>query len=129
MGYILLLLGEPAEARAQFQAMMLDQRLLPPIFRGWNEALARYGAGAGGPDEEKALLDRAGASRRHQCDAHFNIGLRHLALGDRKQSRRHFEQAIDTRVFALLGEYWWADLFLARMDADPAWPRWIPAGN
>src|SRR5262249_29310550 len=101
MGYTHLLLSEPAEARAHFQAM-LDTRLLPPLRRGWDEALARYGAGAGGPDAEKTLIERAGASRQQRCEAHYLIGLRHLALGDRKQARRRFEDAINTRTFSNL---------------------------
>jgi hypothetical protein len=96
--------------------------------RGWSDALVRYGASAGGPAEEKALLDLAGASRMRQCDAHLLIGLRHLALGGRKQARHHFEQAINTRNFRS-GEYMWADIFLARLEADSGWPPWIEAGK
>jgi lipoprotein NlpI len=70
------------------------------------------------------MLNAAGSSQWRLCEAHFYIGLTLLAEGDRAAARRHFEQAVDTRVFWFL-EYEWSRAFLARMKQDAAWPPWI----
>jgi hypothetical protein len=124
-GSLALLLGDVPAAREACKSA-LEGRLLPPWRGGWYEAQARFVAGDGGPEEEKAFLRRAGASRLNLCEAHFHIGMRRLAVGGRAEARRHFEQVIATRVFFYI-EHMWAEAFLARMDASRAWPSWIPA--
>jgi hypothetical protein len=74
---------------------------------------------------EDKLLRAARPSRPNQCEAHFAIGLRRLAEGDRQGAREHFRRCAETRVF-IYWDYTWARAFLARMEKDPAWPPWIP---
>ena len=47
-----------------------------------------------------------------------------LADGDREAARAHFQKSVATDVF-LYVEHDWSRAFLARMEADPAWPSWI----
>jgi hypothetical protein len=117
-----LLAGDPAASRRAYEGLLASS-LLPGWNRGWYTALARYGAGR---MTERDLFDLAGASRLLQCEAHFNAGLQYLSRGDRATARSHFEAAVRTRVFVYL-EHEYADIFLARMDAVPDWPPWIPA--
>ena len=70
----------------------------------------------------EALLVAAGNSRFNQCEAHFAIGLRHLAVGDKRLAKNSLRAAIDTGVFTYI-DYLWASNFLARMEADPNWPE------
>jgi hypothetical protein len=58
------------------------------------------------------------------CEAHFQIGLRHLAEGDRDGARDHFQKCVQTRVF-IYWDYVWARAFLDRLKGDSRWPDWI----
>jgi serine/threonine protein kinase len=79
---------------------------------------------AGGLTEEE-LVKAAEGSQWNQCMAHYHIGMRKLAEGDRAAARGHFDKAVTARAF-----YWttydmsW--VFLARLKNDPTWPQWIP---
>ena len=68
----------------------------------------------------------AGSIARDQMLAHYHIGLRNLAQGDRDGARRSFQQTVDTRVF-----HWGAATlsraFLARMEQDAEWPNSTPS--
>ena len=88
----------------------------------WNQRVADYGSDLIPADE---LLRAAGRSRVNRCMAHYQIGLRLLSEGDRVGAREQFRRGIATGAF-LLFAYQWCDAFLARLDQDPAWPRWIP---
>jgi hypothetical protein len=71
------------------------------------------------------LLTRASTSQFDQCEANFHIAMKCLAEGDRTQARKHFQASAETGVF-WWDEYAWSRTFLARMQQDPNWPRWIP---
>ena len=71
------------------------------------------------------LLRTAGHSKRKQMFAHMCIGLMLFADGDRPGARRHFNECVATH-YSHRGDYQWSRAFLARMDRDPAWPRWMP---
>jgi serine/threonine protein kinase len=120
-GYLLLLLGQKAEARRILRSYR------PPIARssqwkGFYEALERF---ARGELSEEAYLAAAGASRWQQCQAHTYIGLARLADGDREAARKHFSGAVGTHAFEIF-EWNWSEMFLSRLESDPTWPSWIP---
>src|SRR5262249_4628400 len=95
---------------------------LPVGFREWYFKYLDYSCGLIASAE---LLEAARPSRPNRCEAHFAIGLRRLAEGDRTGAKEHFRECAETKVFI----YWdhkWARAFLARMEAEPAWPPWIP---
>jgi serine/threonine protein kinase len=59
------------------------------------------------------------------CQAHLWIGMVRLSDGDRNAARESFEKCVATRWPST----WIKQLaraFLARMDHDPEWPKWIP---
>jgi tetratricopeptide (TPR) repeat protein len=74
---------------------------------------------------EKALLDFAGASRASLVLAHWHIGIRLLAKGDRTAARRHFEACVGLRYPFFWG-YLESRALLAQMNRDAKWPPWIP---
>jgi hypothetical protein len=123
VGTLAWLLGKQEEARRVYAAE-IAAGTVPRFHNGWYQAMARFGAGEGTPADEKALLDRAGASRLHLCEAHFQIGMRRLSKGDKAQARQHFERAVQMRAFFYF-DHFWSRAFLARMDAVPGWPTWI----
>lgn len=89
----------------------------------WHRRLLDYQCG---DVPEEQLLAAAGASRLKQCEAHFSSAFRRLAHGDRAGARAHFEAAVATGVFVYF-EHAWSRAFLAKMQADPRWPAWLPA--
>jgi serine/threonine protein kinase len=88
---------------------------------GWYERLAKYQAGKLAENE---LLDDARRSQMSQCEAHFNIALRHLNDRDREGALEHFRVAAQTHETALI-EWRWAGAFVDRMNANPDWPEWL----
>jgi hypothetical protein len=74
---------------------------------------------------EAELLKSAGKYRNSLCFAHYQIGLRRLADGDRDGARRHFQKALDTKSYGAI-PYPYARAFLARLEHVPGWPKWIP---
>jgi serine/threonine protein kinase/tetratricopeptide (TPR) repeat protein len=73
---------------------------------------------------EKELLDFANRSKPSLVLAHWHIGIRQLADGDRAGARRHFEACLALHYPHFFG-YLESRAFLARMDRDPEWPNWI----
>lgn len=75
-------------------------------------------------DEE--LLRKAGPFGNAQCMAHFSIGMKSLALGEREKAKEHFRRTIATRQIG-----WYncnlAKGYLMRMEQNPNWPDWIQA--
>jgi tetratricopeptide (TPR) repeat protein len=71
------------------------------------------------------LLQNAGTSRLKLCTSHYLVGLERLMDGDRAGARDHFQKALDTRIYTH-NTYPYARTFLARMDRDREWPKWIP---
>jgi hypothetical protein len=90
----------------------------------WYRKLLDYDCGSLSAD---GLLELAGTSRLNRCEAHFHIGLTRLADGDRAGARQHFQLCADPAVTGIYPEWHWSRVFLARMDQDPQWPRWIAA--
>jgi hypothetical protein len=117
---ILLLLGQTAEADRACLEVRKEE--MPPWDDGWYIKLLDYNCGRMTGDE---LLQAAGTARMKPCEAHFIIGLRCLAAGDRGGARDHFMTCAATGAF-MYWEWKWARAFLARMEKDPAWPPWIP---
>jgi hypothetical protein len=118
---VLCLLGDRAEAEKAWRAL----RQRKPHWRwrgGWYERLLDFDCG---DIAAQQLLARAGTSQLNQCEANFYVAMKYLADGDRAQARKHFQASVDTGVFLYI-EYQWSRIFLARMDQDPNWPRWIP---
>jgi serine/threonine protein kinase/tetratricopeptide (TPR) repeat protein len=74
---------------------------------------------------EKVLLDFASHSKASLAHAHFQIGMRLLADGDRVDARRHFQACMALQYPLFMG-YLESRALLARMNQDPAWPPWIP---
>jgi hypothetical protein len=78
-----------------------------------------------GTISEEALLEKAaGSSKRLLCSAHLAIGLTRLSGGDRDGARDHFAAGVATRNIEHW-EYDWNRAFLARMEKDTTWPKWI----
>jgi len=119
---ILLFLGKKDEAAALYRDMA-EAGVHTPLDRTrWYQKACEYFAGMRSADE---LLVSAGGSQWFLCEGHFFIGLRLLAEGNRAGARGHFKECVATRVLLFL-EYDWSRAFLARMEADPTWPPWIP---
>ncbi len=115
----LLLLGETKEARRAFLQVRLDD--LPSWDDGWLSKCLDYNCGRITGEE---LLQAAGQARPKVSDAHF-FGLWRLSEGDRAAARDQFQKCVATRVFA--SWHWpWVRAFLARMEKDQHWPKWIP---
>jgi tetratricopeptide (TPR) repeat protein len=70
------------------------------------------------------LLDAAEGSRSCRCSAHFLIGMTRLADGKRILARQHLREAVKTRDY-FNNDYTLAQVFLARLEHDDAWPSWI----
>ena len=118
---ILLLLGQKDEAiRASLQVREVRQQI-PARFEEWYFKYIDYTCAL---ITEEELLQAARHSRMNRCEAHFAIGLRRLAEGDRKGAKEHFQKCVDTKAFIYF-DYTWARAFLKRMEEDPRWPRWI----
>jgi tetratricopeptide (TPR) repeat protein len=105
--YGLILLGKSKEAVDLADSM-------PPFV---------YGMRVSGSEAE--LLHSAGKYRINLCYAHYLIGLRRLADGDRPGAREHFRAAVENRSLASTTSPY-ARAYLARLKRDPEWPRWIP---
>jgi tetratricopeptide (TPR) repeat protein len=116
-----LLLGrKPDAVRASREARDDPTVPVPPWYRGWYHRYLDYLCDLISEDE---LLRAAGRCRPMLCEAHFQIGLRHLADRDRPGARHHFEKCSGTRVF-LYWDHKWARAFLGRLE-EPGWPPWI----
>jgi serine/threonine protein kinase len=116
---ILLFLGRKAEA-LQY-AKKLNARYTPAT--EFRRCCQKFYAGDLTADQ---YLASAGSSLLNLCESHYQIALSCLADGDRAGARRHFQESIATGVYSFI-EYTWSRALLARMDADPTWPPWIPA--
>jgi hypothetical protein len=114
------LLGRRSAAAAAYRSLR-EKYTQSQVQPKWVDRLLAFNAGLIPADE----LLAAGTSRLNRCEAHFFIGMALLAGGDRDGERAHFRQAVDTHVFVYV-DHTWSRAFLARLDADPSWPRWIP---
>jgi hypothetical protein len=57
--------------------------------------------------------------------AQFTVALVRLSDGDRKGAKVYFQKVLDTRFYGHI-LYPYARAYLARMERDPEWPKWIP---
>jgi hypothetical protein len=71
-------------------------------------------------------MQAAGEARPKRSDAHFLIGMWRLSEGDRPAAKEQFRKCVATGAFDSW-EWPWVRAFLARMEKDQAWPRWIQA--
>ena len=55
--------------------------------------------------------------------AHFTMGMKNLAAGDRSEAKRHFEECTALNGNGIF-DVAWANAYLKRME-DPNWPSWI----
>jgi tetratricopeptide (TPR) repeat protein len=121
---VLYLLGRKREAAAAFDAMRRNPETLPRLRTASYRRLLDFNCGLLAADK---LLDAAADSRYDRCNAEFFVAMSLLADGDRAAARRHFQRCVDLRVFDFDATDW-SRTFLARMDRDPQWPRWIRQG-
>jgi tetratricopeptide (TPR) repeat protein len=118
---VLLLLGRREEAVRASLRISQQPAAMPSWYGDWYLKYLDYYCGL---ISEASLLEAAGGSRTKLCEAHFVVGLRRLAEGDRAGAREHFRLCSQTRVF-IFWDYDWARTFLRRLEDDPAWPPWI----
>jgi hypothetical protein len=118
----LRLLGHKQESQALARALPRDPQHVPSLRRPSYRRLREYTAG----DLSAAdLLTASAASRVELCYAHFFIGITMLVEGDRDAAREQFRAVMATHsVLPLHYGLSWA--FLARMEQDRGWPRWLP---
>ena len=119
---MLCFLGRPLDAVAAARKNRASIDETAPWVREWYSRIADYQCEAISAED---LLEVAGADRRRQCEAHFEIALRLLGEGDRAGAKDHFAKSVETRVFDYF-EYIWSRNFLTRFEQAPTWPPWIP---
>jgi tetratricopeptide (TPR) repeat protein len=117
---LLFLLGKPDEARETARNYLTSIQ----VSKYWEfpRDMLRY---LGGLINEKEYLEMAGNSARDRGVAHFHIGVRRLAAGDRTGALEHFEKSAATTVFHW-GSVHRSKVWAARMKRDPEWPNWLP---
>jgi tetratricopeptide (TPR) repeat protein len=121
--YILLLLGRKDQAQAnrrKFQDSDVSLAVTPQA-NAYQEATRGFRRGEVSEEDYQSM---AAGSRHRLCWAHFEIGLSRLSDGDRAEARLHFTKALQTHSTWAF-EWNWCQMFLSRLDKDPAWPPWI----
>jgi tetratricopeptide (TPR) repeat protein len=118
---VLYLLGQKNTAAAKYREMEFP-KALANVRQGSYGKLLEYNRGTIGALE---LLSAVKGSKYHECNAHFFIAMSLLADGDRAAAREHFTECVATGCFDFDASDW-SRAFLARMNRDPGWPRWIP---
>jgi tetratricopeptide (TPR) repeat protein/predicted Ser/Thr protein kinase len=119
---LLLVLGDQASATAASREFRSEPDRLPRLRRAFYENLLAFNGDELSADK---LLAAAGSSKWDQCEAHFFIGLHHLASDDRDAAARHFHEAVASRCSGFLALDW-SQAFLIRLEVDSRWPRWVP---
>jgi serine/threonine protein kinase len=110
------------KVRAIEIARKSKQRLTASPRERWDKWLWEYAAAEISEDE---LLKRVSIVRLWKFYAHYDIALTRLADGDRTGARDHLRQAIQNRLIGN-DDWYLTRILLARMEADAAWPPWIP---
>jgi hypothetical protein len=113
--------GGKATAYEMWALLLLGKKKLP---ENWADLTFHLLPATTASSSEAELLKSAGKYRMKLCFAHYHIGLRRLADGDRDGARRHFQKVLDTKACGAI-PYPYARAFLARLERDPAWPKWI----
>ena len=118
---LLFMMGKPDEAFELARSYLARIQ----VSRHWEfpRDTLRY---LGGLISEEVLLKVAGNSARDRGVAHYYIGIRRLADGDRAGAREHFEKSAASPVFHW-GPVNRSRAFAARLARDPEWPSWLPA--
>ena len=116
------LLGDAELGRSAAQGVSASRRYTQ--WRWWDYVIEYYA------DEisEAELLRRCGPFSNSGCVAHYVIGMKALAHGDREKARMHFAKSRDTRTVAW-SPYHWAKAFADRLERDEQWPNWIGHGT
>lgn len=121
-GYVQLLGPKFVETSQEYAIKNRKRALLmPKIHNGWYNHMLDFHAGS---RTETELIKIADKNKFNLCEAHFYIGLRRLAKGDRDEAKKCFRLAAETAVFTFW-EYMWGRAFLDRMEKNPSWPPWI----
>jgi hypothetical protein len=74
---------------------------------------------------EQDYLKETLGSRYLLCGAQYWVGMVRLSEGDRKGAREAFAASVDTGLWSVF-YHAHSQVMLARLDSDPAWPKWIP---
>jgi hypothetical protein len=74
--------------------------------------------------DEAAMLAEVSSSRTAQCQAHFLIGMSHLATGNRAAASQHFRDCSKLRINRYV-EDCMSRALLAQLERKPEWPLWI----
>jgi hypothetical protein len=122
---VLYLLGMKKEAVKASKALLGQPERFYSLRREPLLRCLRYTAGELTSD---ALVRSAGRSQWDKCLAHYCVAMTKLADGDREGAKEHFDKAVKTRA-AGWSVYDMSRVFLARLENDPTWPRWIPEGR
>ncbi len=122
------LLGAPAETAGAVQGLrarlMLDWRSTPTAERDGFDTLAYLL----GEIDAEAFLEKARECPGVRCEAAFIIAMREFARGDRAAGREYLQICLDTGVFIYI-DYRFAQVLMARVQADPQWPGWVAASG
>jgi serine/threonine protein kinase len=118
---LLRFLGRGKEAMEVCRKFLTQPHRFPPIRQEPFRRALEYCAGQ---RSAKDLIASMGTIRGDLSNAHLCIALTALAGGDRAAGRKHLELCLKTRHFEFM-PYDLAQVFLARMDKDREWPRWI----
>jgi tetratricopeptide (TPR) repeat protein len=118
---IMRFMGRKQEAIEVSRRFLARPDRFPPVRKESFRRALEYSAGQ---KSETDLLNSMRTSRLDLSNAHFSIALSALADGDRIKTKRHLQRCLDTRYFEAL-PYSLSRPLLARMNQDPAWPRWI----
>lgn len=124
-GAVMELLGEPEtvrEAVGEYERLNANELSETTPDRGGVQPELDYLLGR---LDAAALMDAAQGHPGWRCEYSFLIGLRELGRGDREAGLAALRNCIDTGVFPYI-QYRFAQVFLARAEADPQWPRWAP---
>jgi tetratricopeptide (TPR) repeat protein len=104
----LLLLGKKKEAAESISAKW------PPLKKYLTES--KY---------EAEFLQSRGKDVFSLIFTHYTVGLVRLSDGDRVGAKEHFQKVLDTKFRSHI-VYPYARAYLARLNRDPKWPKWIP---
>jgi tRNA A-37 threonylcarbamoyl transferase component Bud32 len=78
-----------------------------------------------GDIDNEEFLKRSAETRIGLCQAHFYIGVSHLARGERAEAKEHFRKSAELRIVGYLEDPMSRGLLL-QLERAPQWPRWIP---
>ena len=124
IGMTLALLGDGQAADVIFDTLAQGRRtgLTPSdVSREGLEAQIAYWSGRISADAVRALAHDHPGSR---CATEYLIAMRELAHGRREAGLAALQACVDTGVYTFV-QYRFAQVLLARAQADPQWPRWL----